>query len=633
MAAIKIQADVDSAEFTVLKEKFDEYMVALAKAPAAWRGVGQELARTRTKFETVAESATAVAATVAVMHDSGKKFYEVTTATARHWHSLAQSTASVAKNIVGATESLLKWTGIVGLVTGGAGLFGFDRLAHSVAGQRQAALGTGGDYGLRQAFLVNMRRFGDPEGMLNRVAMAQTNIQSPESASLKRLVGLDLKGDPTEVAIKALEVGAKYASEDKGTPGLLGVDPRLEFFDQAERVRLRDKPGEVAEQVAKLRADQRSGKFNVSEKDQKAYQDFITQVGKAGTEIETVFVKGLVKLAGPLEELSKATVGLVDKFLEKALPAFIKNLADGVEWLSTEMTKDTFTERIKGIVTMVGDLATSLGGLLSGLARFAKWLSGSPSSSVVDAPSALTESSTSTATEPYSSKKYREAGIGAGGKRGAVGRAGGERGSHAWTGATPGDTAKAMSFAEDQLRKEGVPEANVHTAAAALVGNAIAESGLNPRTIHDQGTGYGIYGARLDRRDTMLAWEREHGFVKDSLEGQVREMAHQSITNPTYRKTREALMHATNVNTAGDVVEGDFERPKVINPRHAAFQRAVEVGGTSSESRKSPEVATKPDIGRGWQEALHKAQRSVSISSVPGGNTSLGSAAAASAGP
>jgi hypothetical protein len=32
-------------------------------------------------------------------------------------------------------------------------------------------------------------------------------------------------------------------------------------------------------------------------------------------------------------------------------------------------------------------------------------------------------------------------------------------------------------------------------AAAGLVGNAIAESQLNPRAVLDSGTGYGIYGA------------------------------------------------------------------------------------------------------------------------------------------
>jgi hypothetical protein len=82
----------------------------------------------------------------------------------------------------------------------------------------------------------------------------------------------------------------------------------------------------------------------------------------------------------------------------------------------------------------------------------------------------------------------------------------------------PGKTADAMKFAMDQLRKEGVPEKNLKNAAAVMVGEAIAESGLRPTTVHDNGTGYGIYGARLERRDKMLAWLQANGYPKDSLE-------------------------------------------------------------------------------------------------------------------
>jgi hypothetical protein len=37
------------------QDKFDKYKAALDKTPAAWRGVGAEVTRTRTAFEAVAE--------------------------------------------------------------------------------------------------------------------------------------------------------------------------------------------------------------------------------------------------------------------------------------------------------------------------------------------------------------------------------------------------------------------------------------------------------------------------------------------------------------------------------------------------------------------------------------------------
>jgi hypothetical protein len=54
---------------------------------------------------------------------------------------------------------------------------------------------------------------------------------------------------------------------------------------------------------------------------------------------------------------------------------------------------------------------------------------------------------------------------------------------------------QAMEAAMDQLRKEGVPEDHLRAAAALLVGQADMESGLNPNATHDNGTGFGIYGA------------------------------------------------------------------------------------------------------------------------------------------
>jgi Phage tail lysozyme len=114
-------------------------------------------------------------------------------------------------------------------------------------------------------------------------------------------------------------------------------------------------------------------------------------------------------------------------------------------------------------------------------------------------------------------------------------------------------------------------------AAAALVGNAIAESQLNPRAMHDSGTGYGIYGARLGRNTRMQAWLAAHGFARDSLEGQQRYMAHETMHDCS--QCRNALMNATDPISAGDVVESDFERPRILNNRHQAFRHAYSAAG------------------------------------------------------
>jgi hypothetical protein len=144
-------------------------------------------------------------------------------------------------------------------------------------------------------------------------------------------------------------------------------------------------------------------------------------------------------------------------------------------------------------------------------------------------------------------------------------------------------TSTAMRAAMDQLRQEGVPEPNLRAAAAHLVGQAQMESGLDPTKSHDQGTGYGIYGARLERRSKMFNWLAANGYDRNSLEGQQRYMAHEAMTDPRFGATRNILMNANEKSLAADThaITRNFEAPAIINNRSGAVlgaYRALEPG-------------------------------------------------------
>jgi len=146
-------------------------------------------------------------------------------------------------------------------------------------------------------------------------------------------------------------------------------------------------------------------------------------------------------------------------------------------------------------------------------------------------------------------------------------------------------TAVAMRAAVDQLRKLGIPEENVKHAAASLTGQAIVESGLNPKAVHDGGTGYGIYGARdpgsgaRGRRSEMFKWLAANGFDRNSLEGQMRYMATEAMTRKEYAASRRALMGASaaNMHEVAGVLTRNFERP--------ADQGARQIGNRYNASR------------------------------------------------
>jgi TP901 family phage tail tape measure protein len=169
---------------------------------------------------------------------------------------------------------------------------------------------------------------------------------------------------------------------------------------------------------------------------------------------------------------------------------------------------------------------------------------------------------------------------GPGGAQGPVGPA---------TGRQAERIATAKAAMKDQLIKEGVPPANAEEASNLLAGQALAESGMNPRASHDSGTGYGIYGARLGRRDVMLSWMRSHGYPPDSLEGQARYMAHEAMSR-NYPRTRAALMSAEPGSRVArtNVITREFEAPRVVNPRTGYVGRAAAVTGAATASQVQP---------------------------------------------
>ena len=75
----------------------------------------------------------------------------------------------------------------------------------------------------------------------------------------------------------------------------------------------------------------------------------------------------------------------------------------------------------------------------------------------------------------------------------------------------------------------------------------------------------------------MQAWLAAHGFARENLEGQQRYMAHEAMHD--YSRSRNSLMNAMDPIAAGDVVERDFERPRILNNRHQAFRYAYSAAG------------------------------------------------------
>lgn len=103
--------------------------------------------------------------------------------------------------------------------------------------------------------------------------------------------------------------------------------------------------------------------------------------------------------------------------------------------------------------------------------------------------------------------------------------------------------------------------------AAGIVGNLIQESGLNPATVHDKGTGLGVAGHRLERLDAMKAYAASKGKPVTDFQTQL-EFIDQEL-NTTEGNTGKALKGARTAQEAAHAFIS-FERPLGWTPANPA---------------------------------------------------------------
>src|ERR1700719_1657048 len=127
-----LSVDVDDSRFKQFQTLFDKYQAQLAKTPAAWGKVSKENQAVAGQFQKMTAALMAQSTLNREQAESGKNQVKTLSQSERLWISMSRSTKDVSKNIGSATTSLLRWTGVLGGVSGllgAGGLFGIDRMA------------------------------------------------------------------------------------------------------------------------------------------------------------------------------------------------------------------------------------------------------------------------------------------------------------------------------------------------------------------------------------------------------------------------------------------------------------------------------------------------------------------------
>ena len=280
------------------------------------------------------------------------------------WQRMSRNTKEVAGNIAGATSQLLRWgaiTGVVSGLVGAGGLFGIDRLALGVAAGRRSSLGLGVGYGEQRAFGANFGRFVDPESFLSAVSGAQLDVTKRVGLIGAGLSGSEINGSAAEASIALIRRLKQIA--DTTDPALYGQvigARRLDQFASPQDLqRLRNtSPAEIAELVARYRRDRSD--FDLPPDVSRKWQEFTTQMTRAGQGIENTFVRGLAPLAPGLTHLSESFEHVVRAFMSSpTLGKWIGAVDKGLEHFANYIGTDDFGRNVRDFVTGVGQLAAS----------------------------------------------------------------------------------------------------------------------------------------------------------------------------------------------------------------------------------------------------------------------------------
>jgi hypothetical protein len=302
-------------------------------------------------------------------------FAGISGVTSNAWRDLARDSKSVAAHIGSATESLLKWASVTGLISGllgVGGLFGIERLAASAGNLRRSSLGLNATPGEQRGFAATFGRLSDPGQLLGGVNEALHDVTKRIGLYGAGLSEGDIRGKDTGQVAELLVPALKRLA-DQTPENMLAQVLRARHLDQfitlEDFERYKHTPAaEIAgyqQEYQKRRRD-----LELTQQQQKAWQDLQVQLHFAGMSIETTFIRRLTPLVPQINRLSAAFTGLVSSLLKSPeVSRWVDEAATGLGHLAAYIGTPKFSQDVTEFVRDVGLLAR-------GVASALHWLAG-----------------------------------------------------------------------------------------------------------------------------------------------------------------------------------------------------------------------------------------------------------------
>lgn len=389
-----LDVEVKDESFTAFMKNFKEYKQELDKTPEVWEEMDKAAKKTEITFEGLvaamlaqADYAESIREKQEVVTKEAEKQYNFSKNLAKEWEKVSKNARSFAVHIKDATLSLLRWSAITGTVTGllgAGGLFGIERMAYAAGGWRRNSLGMGVSTGEQRAFDLNFGRIVNSQQFLGGVNESLHDVTKRGALYGAGLSEQDIQGrNSAEVSTALLEALKKIADQTPENMMAQVLQARRldQFISLEDFQRLRNTPqDEIAGYAQRYRRDRSS--LDMTKDQLRAWQDLQVQLNRAGSTIETVFIRGLTGLAPHISKLSDSFTKLVESFLNSNLLGdWIEKFGKGMDWLADEIDKPAFHKAVEDFARDVVEFAKGIGNALAWLKEKVAWAFGSGSTS------------------------------------------------------------------------------------------------------------------------------------------------------------------------------------------------------------------------------------------------------------
>lgn len=378
-----IDIEVNDDQFQRFHDLFMQYKAKLAETPGEWeksdKAVGNNVDAMRELVAAMQAQRTMIdeqAKERKKQADEEKKQADLRNAQAKkeeealkrenklieERHKGIKAIGGTLSGMLGTTMSIglniAKWGAGVGIGLLGGGFFGLERLASSATAERTQSRGLGVTPGELRAWKTEFGNYGDPEGLLSEASNAYSDANT---RALFQRAGVRestiRSGNTSEISEQALRGLTRFFNQNQGPNAQAiwqgyGFD-RIMGYNQMRQF-AGASPEERERMFGNIHRDIRT--MGTGDPTMKAWQDFYTQLQRAGQELKTTFLDGLVGLSGPVGELSKNLTDLVKQFMASGgFKDIINTISHGLKDLSGSMKDGSFKRGFDDFVSALSN--------------------------------------------------------------------------------------------------------------------------------------------------------------------------------------------------------------------------------------------------------------------------------------